>query len=782
MDSLKSLDNAPNSNAPPPTAAAISVSTPTHSTSGAGSHTPSPGGSPITSMEVEDVEHETEDVHRSSVRDAGSMGSAGGRSGGRPPRSKKPKNVAKPSAAWDHFTRDESSSPDEPMAHCNYCGAGYNCHPKYNGTSSLLYHVRTCAKYRSIKAKQDKGQTKFTFGAKSGEGGSNSLLIAKYDEKKIRNALTEMIIEDEMPFIAVEGRGFQKFMSIVEPRFKVPSRITMMRDCVKMYLKTKSDLKQMFITTGQRVCVTTDTWTSIQNMNYMCVTAHFIDSTWKLHKRLLAFRLVGDHRGITIGRELYECLLEWGIGSKILTVTADNASSNETALDWFRRRTIDHKQIVCGHDFLHVRCSAHVLNLVVRDGLNDVDDSIVRVRNAVKYVKSSPKRLERFKSCASQREVECQSSLVMDVPTRWNSTYCMLEVAEKYKKAFDLLQEEDEAFMSHMLDTSGGRRGLGPPTDDDWKKISCFVKFLKVFYDVTMKISGSLYSTSNLFFRELCIIHKHVKEYAQSSDPLLGAMARRMKVKYDKYWGDFVEINRLLFVAVILDPRYKMATFEFWCRKNLLTEMAEQLLALLKDDIDRLFDQYARASSGFGRNSTMSGVDEVQSRRSHGSTSVEVEDEDPLISEFRESQNLLECKNEMERYFQEGVESSRPNFDILNWWKVNSTKFPVLSEIARDVLAIPVTTVASESAFSTGGRVLDPYRSSLAPKTVEALICTQNWLRSSPISFSETYLSKLDDVESYKMDLGTNIYYHKFQVYLIGYLLIACLIKLFTFY
>ena len=116
----------------------------------------------------------------------------------------------------------------------------------------------------------------------------------------------------------------------------------------------------------------------------------------------------------------------------------------------------------------------------------------------------------------------------------------------------------------------------------------------------------------------------------------------------------------------------------------------------------------------------------------------------------------MECKNEMERYFQEGVELSRPNFDILNWWKVNSTKFPVLSEIARDVLAIPVTTVASESAFSTGGRVLDPYRSSLAPKTVEALICTQNWLRSSPISAHESYLSNVEDVESYKLDSGNS--------------------------
>jgi hypothetical protein len=64
----------------------------------------------------------------------------------------------------------------------------------------------------------------------------------------------------------------------------------------------------------------------------------------------------------------------------------------------------------------------------------------------------------------------------------------------------------------------------------------------------------------------------------------------------------------------------------------------------------------------------------------------------------------------------EDFESSSPNFDILNWWKVNSTKVLILSKITRDVLAIPVTTVASESAFSTGGHVLDPFRSSLAPK------------------------------------------------------------------
>ncbi|CAN1297528.1 Putative AC9 transposase [Linum perenne] len=51
--------------------------------------------------------------------------------------------------------------------------------------------------------------------------------------------------------------------------------------------------------------------------------------------------------------------------------------------------------------------------------------------------------------------------------------------------------------------------------------------------------------------------------------------------------------------------------------------------------------------------------------------------------------------------------------------------------MARDVLAIPISSVASESAFSTGGRVLSNIRSSLTPAIVEALICAEDWLRST---------------------------------------------------
>jgi len=79
----------------------------------------------------------------------------------------------------------------------------------------------------------------------------------------------------------------------------------------------------------------------------------------------------------------------------------------------------------------------------------------------------------------------------------------------------------------------------------------------------------------------------------------------------------------------------------------------------------------------------------------------------------------------------DGCEASTNEFDILLWWRVNAPKYPILTEIAHDILTIPISTIASESAFSNGRYILDPFRSSLSLLTVEALICTQDWLKSN---------------------------------------------------
>jgi len=61
-----------------------------------------------------------------------------------------------------------------------------------------------------------------------------------------------------------------------------------------------------------------------------------------------------------------------------------------------KRKSRDKVGAILGNEFMHMRCCAHILNLIVTDGLKEVSDSIVKVRNAVKYVKSSPSKFEKF--------------------------------------------------------------------------------------------------------------------------------------------------------------------------------------------------------------------------------------------------------------------------------------------------------------------------------------------------------------------------------------------------
>ena len=68
----------------------------------------------------------------------------------------------------------------------------------------------------------------------------------------------------------------------------------------------------------------------------------------------------------------------------------------------------------------------------------------------------------------------------------------------------------------------------------------------------------------------------------------------------------------------------------------------------------------------------------------------------------------------------------------MGFWKSHSNRFPELSLMARDILSIPITTVASESAFSIGGHILDKFRSSLLPQTAKALLCARDWLYGVP--------------------------------------------------
>lgn len=64
---------------------------------------------------------------------------------------------------------------------------------------------------------------------------------------------------------------------------------------------------------GRRISMTDNCWTSNHKINYMCLTAHWIDDNWVLHKKIINFLHVVSHKGSILGKVIEKCLLEWEV-------------------------------------------------------------------------------------------------------------------------------------------------------------------------------------------------------------------------------------------------------------------------------------------------------------------------------------------------------------------------------------------------------------------------------------------------------------------------------------
>ncbi|CAL8092176.1 unnamed protein product [Prunus armeniaca] len=117
----------------------------------------------------------------------------------------------------------------------------------------------------------------------------------------------------------------------------------------------------------------------------MVLTAHFIDDDWVLNKRILNFCVIPNHKGDTIGRLVETCLNGWGI-DKVFTISVDNASSNDGCISYMKKRLEKWNSLICDYSLMHVRCCAHITNLIVTDGMKEIHQSIENIHNCAKYL------------------------------------------------------------------------------------------------------------------------------------------------------------------------------------------------------------------------------------------------------------------------------------------------------------------------------------------------------------------------------------------------------------
>ncbi|KAK9724441.1 hypothetical protein RND81_05G072100 [Saponaria officinalis] len=286
------------------------------------------------------------------------------------------------SEAWKHYKTKKVG--DKIKAVCNYCQKYLAGGPR-GGTSHLKDHTKCCPKRICKYLRQTR-----LFGTQVNPvDKSETLTLAsyKFHQDHGRRDLAEMIILHEYPLSMVEHYGFRKFCKTMQPDFKVPCRNTTRKDIMTRYGVEKGIMSSLLEKTKGKIAVTTDMWTtSNQKKGYMAVTAHFIDNSWKFKSRILRFLYVeAPHTKDVLADALCKSIYDWNLDCRISSVTLDNCTTND-ALMLILRVKLPNDSLILRGRFLHMRCCAHILNLIVQDGLTVIGESIERVRKSVVFL------------------------------------------------------------------------------------------------------------------------------------------------------------------------------------------------------------------------------------------------------------------------------------------------------------------------------------------------------------------------------------------------------------
>lgn len=215
-------------------------------------------------------------------------------------------------------------------------------------TTHFSRHLKSCLLWKVHQKWQQ--QISFQPSNEKSESQMISIIVdGKFDMVKMREAVVHCVLMHEHPFMIVEEEGFNMMQKHGMPTWKKISCITNKNDCVQVYEIKKKKLKAL-LKSINKTSLTTDLWkSSNQKIEYMVLTAHFIDSHWKFQKRVLNFiHIPHPHHGVEIVQSIYKCLKDCGIENKIFTISIGNASSNDAAIRILKDTFSRNKKLLCG--------------------------------------------------------------------------------------------------------------------------------------------------------------------------------------------------------------------------------------------------------------------------------------------------------------------------------------------------------------------------------------------------------------------------------------------------
>lgn len=575
-----------------------------------------------------------------------------------------------------------------------------------------------------------------------------------FDQEHCSHSIAKMIIQHDYSLHMVEDSGFTDFAKALNPQYNSVDSNTIQDHIIRIFSTEKQNILNLLAGSPGRISLALDLWNSDQSLHYLILTGHFVDCDWKLHRRILSVILlpVPDSE-VAFNHAVSACLTNWSFDNKLFSLTLNESFSRHNVSESLRSLLSVNSKHIFNGQLIIGNCYARALSGVAREALASMEETIGKVRHSVKYVVTSRAHEEKFNELKQQLQVPSSRRLAIDDQTKWNTTYEMLTSAFELREVFSCLGITDIEYKV-------------TPSADEWFQVEILCKYLKLLCDAASILTGETHPTANMFFHEVWKIQLELMHAASSQDAFLSNLTRPLLMKFDSYWND---CNLILGVAAVMDPRFKMKLLEFSFPK-IYGPDAETPIKVVYEGLHELFVEYVvqtlplpmimgEASEPITKPlQTLSpSIITEEAGESIAKSDIYIEDSllsngdgldfDIYVSEI-DSDPHSKAYLELGTYLEESVLPRVQDFDVLGWWRQNRSKYPILSKMAVDVLSIPVSTVAADDVFDTSNRKVDSHRSNLKPETLEALICTKDWMQYRSPEFSSEFSYAIVKMES----------------------------------
>ena len=509
--------------------------------------------------------------------------------------------------------------------------------------------------------------------------------------KEFNRAVTYYLAKDAVPISTVDKPGFRHLVSVLNPRYQLPSRKHFSdQEIPQLYTHVRDTVVMPALREAEFFSATTDLWTSAASEPYMTLTVHYVDKAWNLRSFCLeTVPMFVDHTGKNIADAVSDIFDNWGLSTEnVVAFTTDSGSNVISAFNSL--------------NLLRISCFGHNLDLAIKKSLatSQVQQSLARCHSLVELFHRSWKKTRDLREKQQLLGLP-QHKLMGDVPTRWGSTYDMVSRIVEQQQALSLVLAEDRKNWYRM------------PTDKEFSVLETIVAVLKPLSYLTDALSGEKEVTASAVIPLL----KHVKTKCSSADDAT-ALAKEMQ---KTIWSDIEHRYRstvleTLSTSTFLDPRFK----------DQYLEDKEESLLTIKRKCLALNLEISTSSSLSGTDNTQSSqAGEAQpppKKRLKGLAAVleSISEEEGTAS--TQVTLTTDEKIDKEMYSYLDIPLAPSDTDPLVWWQTENERFPHLAQLAKKYLCICGTSVPSERVFSTAGNISSDSRCRLLPQNVNKLV------------------------------------------------------------